>query len=98
MKKLIKENLEKNGGRLDFPFIKSLADKGEVIHKQLTDNMRVCVIKLESGHEVIGVAQVLDAKNDIEAIGQEVAYDNAVNEIWKVAGNIAKLIQYEEGK
>lgn len=88
----VRAELETNEGKLSFPFIKSLVDAGTVTYFQLSPNMRVCIIKLESGHEVLGKAQVLDAANDIEALGNEVAYNNAVNEVWAVAGNIAKVV------
>ena len=78
-----------NEGRLPPSFIMEQAEAATVTYTRLTPNMRVCVIRLVSGHEVIGVAQVLDANNDVEAIGNSVAYDNAVNELWKVFGAIA---------
>ncbi len=64
----------------------------QVLFSQLTPSMRTCVIKLSTGHEVIGYAQVLDAANDIESMGNQVAFDNAKNELWKVYGSIAKAI------
>ncbi len=66
--------------------------KTEILFDQLTPSMRTCVIKLSTGHEVIGYAQVLDATNDVEAMGNEVAFENAKNELWKVYGSIAKAI------
>ena len=78
-----------NGGRLPYSFIQEQVAKATVTYTHLTPNMRVCVIRLVSGHEVIGVAQVLDASNDVEKIGNEVALTNATNELWKVFGAIA---------
>ena len=78
-----------NGGKLPFSFIEAQVEAGTVTYTRLTPNMRVCVIRLESGHEVIGVAQVLDAANDVEEIGNSVALQNAPNELWKVFGAIA---------
>jgi len=88
----VREELENNQMKLSLDFIKSLALAGKVTHHQLTPNCRVCAITLESGHEVVGYSQVLDADNDIEAIGQGVAYDNAFNELWKVVGSVAKAV------
>ena len=85
----VHQAIANNGGKLPISFINEEVDNATVIHTQLTPNMRVCVIRLESGHEVIGVAQVLDAANDVETIGQEVAFTNAKNELWKVFGAIA---------
>ena len=53
--------------------------------------MRLCIITLSTGHEVLGKAQVLSAANDIEQIGNQVALTNATNEIWTLVGSIAKL-------
>lgn len=85
----VQEAVATNGGKLPPSFIMEQVDSATVTYTHLTPNMRVCVIRLVSGHEVIGVAQVLNAANDVEAIGNSVAYDNAVNELWKVFGAIA---------
>jgi len=76
-------------GKLPPQFIEEEVANGTTTYTHLTPNMRVCVIRLKSGHEVIGVAQVLDASNDVEAIGNSVALTNAKNELWKVFGAIA---------
>jgi hypothetical protein len=88
----IKANLESNGGKISPDFIDNLAEFGDVIFLHPTPNMRICIISIYSGHEVVGIAQVLDAKNDVEEIGNDVAYENAKNELWKVCGSIAKII------
>jgi len=92
----IKEELKDNNGKLSFNFIQELAESSKTTHIKPTENTRICVLTLPTGHEVVGVAQVLDKKNDVEEIGQKVAYDRTVDEIWRVAGNIAKLIQSGE--
>ena len=90
---LIKVELEESGGKLSPKFITSLANNpdNKVSHAQVTPNTRVCVVTLPSGHDLVGYAQVLDAKNDVELIGQEVAYTNAIDQLWSVCGNIAKI-------
>ncbi len=87
---ILKKELDGNNGKIPFSFVQHMADIGETKFVQLTPNMRVCVITLTTGHEVIGVAQVLDAKNDVEEIGNSVAYENAVNELWKLEGYLLK--------
>ena len=52
--------------------------------------MRICIITVPSGHEVLGVAQVLDINNDVESLGNSVALQNATNELWRTLGSIAK--------
>ena len=86
------EALEENSGKIPFSFILGEVSTAEVQYLHPTPNMRLCIITLLSGHEVIGIAQVLDAKNDKEALGNSVAYDNAINELWKVFGSIAKVL------
>lgn len=88
----IKLNLDSNNGKIHPSFIANLAEHAEVFYLHPTDSTRICVLKLYSGHEVVGIAQVLDAKNDDEEIGNSVAYDNATNELWKLCGTIAKIL------
>ncbi len=86
--------LTNNGGKIPLKFIEDHLNNPltKVTHVQATENTRICVITLSTGHELVGYAQVLDSKNDVELIGQEVAYDNAKEEIWKVFGSIAKVL------
>lgn len=90
----LKDALETNGGRIPLAFIESHLNHSDtkVTHAQLTPNTRVCVITLITGHDLVGYAQVLDADNDVELIGQEIAYNNAKETIWAVFGSIAKVL------
>ena len=87
----IKAELQANNGKLSYLFIKSVADSAAALYLHPTPNMRLCILTLPTGHEVLGKAQVLDSVNDVEELGNKVAYDNAVNELWTVCGTIAKL-------
>lgn len=90
---LISDSLEKNNNRILSSTIDSILDMDETIinYHRLTPSMRVCVIILPTGHEVIGVAQVLNAKNDVKAIGNKIAYNDAKEKLWEVVGSIAKI-------
>ena len=89
----IQAELSRNNGKLSVDFINLQAERATTTYLHPTPNMRLCIIHLpETGHEVLGVAQVLDVANDVEAIGNNVAYDRAVNELWSVFGNIAKAL------
>jgi hypothetical protein len=90
LNKAVEDELRRNGNKLSKDFIDRVAYTATVVHHQMTPNTRVCVVTLPSGHDLVGYAQVLDAKNDVELIGQEVAYKNAVEQLWSVCGNIAK--------
>ena len=87
----IQAMLQTNSGKLSYPFIKSVADSATTLYLHPTPNMRLCILTLPTGHEVLGKAQVLDSANDVEELGNKVAYDNAVKELWDVCGAIAKL-------
>ena len=86
----IKKELEANGGKISKGFIDAVADKSTTHYAKLGSCTRVCVIELPSGHEVVGYAQVLDPLNDVEEIGNNIAYERAKDEIWSVVGAIAK--------
>lgn len=88
---LVCKELKTNDNRLSLPFIDSIADKSKVEYFKLTENTRVCVMILPTGHELVGVAQVLDAVNDVEELGNTVALGNAKDQLWKLCGTIAKL-------
>jgi len=66
-----------------------------VQHQKIGDSVRVCVITLPAGHKLVGHAIVLDPAKDDELIGQQVAYNNAKEEIWKTYGSIAKALMEE---
>lgn len=86
------KELTGNGNKISPTFIDDLVSSGTVSYHKLSSTMRVCVITLASGHEVLGKAQVLDPANDEAAIGNRVAYSNAVNEVWCQVGAIAKAL------
>lgn len=88
----IQAELVKNANKISKLFIDSLVESSNITYHQLTPNMRVCVIQLPTGHEVLGKAQVLDSKNDVEELGNAVALQNAVNELWFLVGSIAKAV------
>jgi len=85
----VKSELDSNSGKLSAAFVTEQASLATVTYHQLSPNMRACVLRLPSGHEVLGVAQVLDSANDVQSIGESVAYANATAELWKVFGTIA---------
>lgn len=87
----IKEDMEANNGKISPVLVDEIAHEAEVVYVHPTANTRICVLRLQSGHEVVGIAQVLDAKNDVESIGNQIAYNRAKDQIWSVLGNIAKL-------
>ena len=82
----LKAALTTTNGKIPMWFIEDQARKAKVTYMKLSPNMRVCVMKLPFGAEVLGVAQVLDAKNDVEIIGNETAFADAKSKLWDVFG------------
>ena len=93
-KNKLQDELLESGGKISPRFVDGMLNdpKTGVTYVQITPNTRVCVITLTTGHELVGIAQVLEAKNDVELIGQEVAYENAAEKIWSTLGSIAKVL------
>ena len=91
LQQMIIDELAENSNKISPNFINNLVDMSSVQYLHPTSNMRLCIITLPTGHEVLGKAQVLHAPNDIEQIGNSVALTNATNEIWTLVGSIAKL-------
>ena len=87
----IEKELRQNHNKISFDFIQRISNNSTGTYHQLSDNTRVCVLRLDTGHEVVGYARVLDKKNDDPAIGNKVALDNATDELWSLIGTIAKL-------
>ena len=91
LQQLIIDELAANSNRISPTLINNIVAQSNVQYFHLTPNMRVCVITLPTGHEVLGKAQVLDSANDVESLGNSVALTNATNEIRTLVGSIAKL-------
>lgn len=85
------DELVGNSNKISPAFINNIVAQSSIQYLKPTPNMRLCIITLPTGHEVLGKAQVLDASNDVEQIGNSVALTNATNEIWALVGSIAKL-------
>lgn len=85
------DELAGNSNKISPTFINNIVAQSSIQYLKPTPNMRLCIITLPSGHEVLGKAQVLDASNDVEQLGNSVALTNATNEMWALVGSIAKL-------
>lgn len=88
----LKEELTKTENKISPNFVESVVAISTIKYHHLTPAMRACTITLPTGHEVVGIAQVLDAKNDNEDIGNAVALTRAKNELWPLLGSIAKVL------
>lgn len=90
--RLIQNDLIANNNKLSTNLINLVVSYSTIRYHHLTPNMRACTITLPTGHEVLGLAQVLDSANDVEEIGNAVALANAKNNLWPVIGSIAKVL------
>lgn len=88
---MIVDTLHLNNGKLTPALIEDIASQSEVIYLQPTANTRICLLKLPTGHELVGVSQVLNASNDVATIGNSIAFENAKDQVWQLCGTIAKL-------
>lgn len=89
----LKDTLNANHNKIPISFVDQVVEDSNVLYLHPTANMRICIVTLDTGHEVVGVAQVIDAANDVETIGNKVALDRAKSELWKVLGAIAISIK-----
>lgn len=49
-----------------------------------------CILTLENGFTVTGESACVDPKNFSSEIGNQIAYENAFNKIWKLEGYLLK--------
>lgn len=61
-----------------------------------TDKTTICIMKLVNGFEIIGKAGVIDDRMNDPKIGQKVARDRAIQQIWLVEGYLVQQEFYEE--
>ena len=83
-----------NAPRLTPVIIDSLI-KDKQFHK-LTSKLTICVITLQNGFELIGESSCVDAANYNKEIGEDIAFTNARDKIWPLAGYALKQKLYEE--
>ena len=87
----IKDDLKRNNNKISVGLIEMLSKNSEKTFF-MTKNTVICVMRLESGNEIVSYAQVLDENNFDENIGKKVAENKCKDELWKLVGNIAKAI------
>ena len=83
-----------NAPRLTPDIIDSLI-KEKAFHK-LTDVLTVCVLTLQNGFTVTGESACASPANYNKEIGEDIAFTNARDKIWPLAGYALKQKLYEE--
>ena len=81
--------------RLTLDYIKSLIINAE--YQRFGDTLTVCVLTLQNGFKVTGESACINADNFDEAIGKQVAYDDAVEKIWELEGYLTLQQMLEAG-
>jgi len=61
------------------------------------DTLTVCTCVLKNGWVVIGQSAPIDGRNYSSAIGEQVAYQDAVRQIWPLLGYVRKQAIYDAG-
>ena len=83
-----------NAPRLTPDIIDSLI-KEKAFHR-LTDVLTVCVLTLQNGFTVTGESACASPANYNQQIGEDIAFTNARDKIWPLAGYALKQKLYEE--
>ena len=79
--------------KLTLDYIKSLIVNAE--YQRFGDTLTICVLTLRNGFTVTGESACIHADNFDEAIGKQLAYDDAVDKIWELEGYLAVQRLYE---
>lgn len=79
--------------KLTLDYIKSLIVNAE--YQRFGDTLTICVLTLQNGFTVTGESACIHADNFDEAIGKQLAYDDAVDKIWDLIGYLAVQRLYE---
>lgn len=74
----------------------SIAKADYYLHAEGT--LTICVLTLQNGFTVTGQSACADIANYKQDIGERMAYDNAVNEIWKFLGYVLRDKLHNEPK
>ena len=79
--------------KLTLDYIKSLIVNVE--YQRFGDTLTVCVLTLRNGFTVTGESACINKADFNADIGQQVAYNNAVDKIWQLEGYLAVQRNYE---
>jgi len=88
----IKEELDRNGGKLSKEFVENYANKCTYEYGKTGDSCRTCVLTTTNGNKIVENSLVLDPNNDIEEIGNQVAREKCVDQLWSFLGGLAKTL------
>lgn len=58
--------------------------------ERVTDTTTICLLTTVNGFEVIGKSSCADPANYNQAIGEKVAYDDALKQLWPLEGYVLR--------
>jgi hypothetical protein len=71
--------------------------KSAYYHVVPDTTLTICVLTLNNGYTVMGSSACVDPASFNKAVGEQIAYDNALNEIWALEGYLLKQKRFEAG-
>ena len=67
-------------------------------YTKLGTKMTACVLTLQNGHEVVGIAGVVDPSQYDINIGSKFAREKAIDQLWPLLGYAMQVKMYEDSK
>lgn len=59
--------------------------------------LTICVLTLENGYTVVGTSACVDPAAFNQAMGEHIAYTNAIEEIWALEGYLLSQRRFQAG-
>ena len=81
--------------KLNINYLKSLVVYTEF---RKEDTFTICTLTTEAGTKLVGTSGVLDPANYDAQIGEKVAYDNALNQLWALEGYFFSKLRLNDVK
>lgn len=78
--------LKIKGTSVSYDEVIAAIEKEEYV--KMGEKMTICHLTLKNGHELIGVSGCVDPSKYDQAIGEGIAKENAINEVWNHMGSV----------
>jgi len=92
----------KDPNEIDIPAYLTLGEiqakvKRTYYHVVPDTTLTICVLVLENGFTVTGTSACVDPAKFSKAVGEQIAYNNAIEEIWALEGYLLRQQRFEAG-
>lgn len=81
--------------KLDINYLTSLVDKTDYVRQ---DTLTICTISLRNGFKVVGTSACVNELTYDGAIGEQIAFNNAFEQLWTLEGYLLRQRHYEAAK